>query len=92
MENIVFFNSLQDARAFQNDLVIKQKIEGPAQVLTKKEIKAEKEKGEMDTREFFINLKDDFLSKDKKAPTRVKLIKRLKKFIDNTYKNSGMTF
>lgn len=91
MDNVIFFNSLQDAKAFQQDLKIKQ-TNNASQVLTKKEIKLETEQNEQNIKTFFINLKDDFISKEKNAPTRKKLIKRLKKFIENSYKNSGMQF
>lgn len=96
--SLKYFDSIEEAKRFQQQLMKQQQqittqiVKEDGVPLTKKEVKAQKDQKEVDIKQFFIQLKEDFISKDKKAPTRAKLIKKLSTFIEDTYKNSDLLF
>lgn len=92
-----YFNSIDAAQQYQLSLM-KQVKQIPTQVVkenvivTKKEKKMKQEQDEEAIKNFFVQIKEDFLEKGKDAMPRKKVIKKLKKYIEETYKNSDLLF
>lgn len=96
--SIVYFNNLMEMQQFKTKhekqlpkapLLVPPKEE--THMPTRKEKRDASDKSEYNTVEFFKNIKDKFID-DKKNKDRKKIIKELKEFIKDTYKNKDLVF
>lgn len=87
MSDLIYFNTIQDRDAYLNNLKNKKNESvNNEQPKTKKKIAEEEIKNKSD---FFKNLKNEFLES---GSNRKKLIKKLKVFIEDNYKNNDRLF